>query len=210
MSASDFLIYGLIDPRTLLIRYVGLSSSGMKRPKNHRKQSCPDTYCRRWVRALQREGLDFEIVVLEIVREETELAEAERWWIAFGRACGWPLTNCTAGGSASLEAILERRRRRAEWEDADAKRLRAFYWARASYNRGKQALEKDRQKLQQRLAAPTGPTDSVTGIEGCFATRVPIATENASGTLGACLPTVGQQLLARRLNRHTNCSISVP
>jgi hypothetical protein len=27
-----------------------------------------------------------------------DLNTAERWWIAFGRACGWPLTNSTDGG----------------------------------------------------------------------------------------------------------------
>lgn len=33
------LIYGLIDPRTRLIRYVGLSATGMVRPRKHRNKT---------------------------------------------------------------------------------------------------------------------------------------------------------------------------
>jgi hypothetical protein len=71
--------------------------------------------------------MDYEITVLETVRDATELADAERWWIAFGRACGWPLTNLTSGGGLSEDAILEKRRRRAAWEAAEAARVRRVF-----------------------------------------------------------------------------------
>jgi len=35
--------------------------------------------------------------VLEVVTKET-IADSEVWWIAYGRALGWPLTNISAGG----------------------------------------------------------------------------------------------------------------
>jgi hypothetical protein len=108
------IIYGLIDPRTNLIRYVGLSSRGMRRPKDHRRSSCPESYCRRWVKTLQKLGLDYEITVLEVLAHPAELSQAERWWIAFGRACGWPLTNCTDGGGFSEEVLAKRLVRKAE------------------------------------------------------------------------------------------------
>ena len=122
------LIYGLIDPQTRLIRYVGLSSTGLSRPKQHRKRSRSDnTYCRRWVKSLQRLGLDYEITILEVLTDRSELAEAERWWIAFGRGCGWPLTNLTDGGGPSAEALAEMRRREVARTTAEAERLRSFY-----------------------------------------------------------------------------------
>ena len=102
--ASAFLIYGLIDPKTRLIRYVGLSSSGLQRPKQHRARSCPNTYCRRWVKILQRSCLDYEITVLETMQTAAGLAEAERWWIKFGKACGWPLTNRHFGHPPASES----------------------------------------------------------------------------------------------------------
>lgn len=121
------LIYGLIDPRTLLIRYVGLSSNGMRRPRNHRWPSCPDTYCRRWVKSLQRLGLNYKIVVLEVLKDAADLDQAERWWIALGRASGWPLTNLTDGGGPSKLALAERRRRNRERDLAATERGRLIY-----------------------------------------------------------------------------------
>lgn len=140
------LIYGLIDPITLLIRYVGLTSTGTKRPTHHRRASCPDTYCRRWVTSLQRLGLDYEIVTLEVVDEEKRLAETERWWIAYGRACGWPLTNLTEGGGPSEVALAERRRRK----DAKAieRELEEFARAEEKYRRA-QAREEERCRARE-------------------------------------------------------------
>jgi hypothetical protein len=138
-APSSNLIYGLIDPRTRLIRYVGLSSRGMRRPKEHRLRSCPDTYCRRWIRQLHALGLDYEVAVLEVLASAVQLDEAERWWIAFGRACGWPLTNVTDGGGLSEAAIIEKRQRtqrrktkqaawlKAEWKiGQDERRLNLY------------------------------------------------------------------------------------
>ena len=90
------IIYGLIDPTTRLIFYVGLSSKGLRRPKEHRVSG--SSRCREWVRKLQQDGLDYEIVTLEHRDSPVHLPEAERWWIAYGRGCGWPLTNQTEGG----------------------------------------------------------------------------------------------------------------
>ena len=90
------LIYGLIDPRDHLIYYVGLSSRGMRRPREHRKN--PDFDCGKWIKQLQAAGLDYEIVVLEVLPDDSKLSVTERWWIAYGKCCGWPLTNLTRGG----------------------------------------------------------------------------------------------------------------
>lgn len=110
------LIYGLIDPRTRLVRYIGLSSTGMHRPAFHKSLAPHEqTYKANWIKSLHALVLDYEIVVLE--EEPADLAQAERWWIAFGRACGWPLTNLTSGGDGSFgykheEATLAKMRGR--------------------------------------------------------------------------------------------------
>jgi hypothetical protein len=99
-SVSKHIVYGLVDPRTLLIRYVGKSGSGLNRPKTHRQPSRVNakTHVGAWVRQLVREGLTYVIVTLEELPAGDGLNDAEIWWIAFGRACGWPLTNLTTGG----------------------------------------------------------------------------------------------------------------
>lgn len=94
-------VYGLVDPRTKFVRYVGLTSEGVDRPREHRRPSkhTEHLYSARWVRELEACGLTFEIVVLEVLGEDWEaLCAAEQWWIEYGRASGWPLTNLTDGG----------------------------------------------------------------------------------------------------------------
>lgn len=39
----------------------------------------------------------FDVVVLDCAPAR-DLGALEVWWIAFGRSCGWPLTNLTDGG----------------------------------------------------------------------------------------------------------------
>ena len=98
--SGTLLIYGLIDPCTRLIRYVGKSCTGMRRPKKHRLLAPKSVgpYCENWIRSLLANGLDYEIVVLDTALAKPELSVMERFWIAYGRACGWPLTNLTDGG----------------------------------------------------------------------------------------------------------------
>ena len=94
-------IYGLVDPRTLLVRYVGLSTNGMYRPRSHTKtrELKKTSHKSSWIKSLHAVGLRYTIVVLEA--EPADIVAAERFWIAYGRACGWPLTNLTEGGDGA-------------------------------------------------------------------------------------------------------------
>lgn len=96
----DTFIYGLVDPRTEEIRYVGQTARGMTRPLYHGRDTVirkERTYKRNWVKSLKRLGLTYSVKVLEEVSLE-KLAEREQYWIAYGREQGWPLTNQTEGG----------------------------------------------------------------------------------------------------------------
>jgi hypothetical protein len=75
--------------------------------------------------------------VLETVQDATELTEAESWWIEYGRASGWPLTNCMDGGAAGIEVVLERQRRAAERKAMKAaeRQQREAKWATAAKER---------------------------------------------------------------------------
>lgn len=105
MKPPQHLIYGLIDPRTFLIRYVGLSTTGMSRPESRRQPSYKrdNALTRAWLSELTSLGLRFEIAVLQY-SNATSIKSDERWWIAFGRMCEWPLTNLTGGGEGLLNA----------------------------------------------------------------------------------------------------------
>jgi len=83
-----YLIYGLYDPRTGDCRYIGKSSSGLDRPKDHGRSSTlryEDTYKSRWIKELLSQGLSYDIKVLEEPTRE-ELSNAEIRWIEEAQA----------------------------------------------------------------------------------------------------------------------------
>jgi hypothetical protein len=100
---GQFLIYGLRDPRTEEIRYVGKSETGLKRPGQHRKPGLlkkDHTHKANWIRKLNSLGLSYSVVVLQTLASRDQLDPAERFWIDLGReALGSRLTNQADGGS---------------------------------------------------------------------------------------------------------------
>lgn len=109
-TPGKYLIYGLVDPRTEAIRYIGKSCNGMYRPDDHgrdKKLAVDHTYKGNWIRQLKAAGLMYSIVILEDVSHAPDtLADAEIKWIAYGRQQGWPLTNHTNGGEGMLGHTL--------------------------------------------------------------------------------------------------------
>jgi hypothetical protein len=118
MMPGILLIYGLRDPRTGEIRYVGKSTNGLVRPRVHAHPSEIKRPSRKnnWIQSLKKQGLRYEIVILEYVNTLDELPEAECRWIAFGRqALGDRLTNLLdGGGSLGRKLAVETRQRIAE------------------------------------------------------------------------------------------------
>lgn len=101
---TKYLIYGLIDPRNGYLRYVGKSATGMVRTRHH---GLP-CFLKRdkghkgaWIRQLQKEGLTYEVLVIEEFDSEAPLAEAEMWNIAYFKSLGCDLVNLTAGGEGA-------------------------------------------------------------------------------------------------------------
>lgn len=95
---GGILIYGLTDPETGDIRYVGKTKHSRRRMYSHRwdgrNQRTHKSY---WLRSLFRRGLEPGIVILEEVTED-KWQEAEMRWIAHYRELGVDLTNSTQGG----------------------------------------------------------------------------------------------------------------
>lgn len=102
MSGS-FLIYGLIDPTNQQLRYIGLSTQGMIRPKTHMfpstlKKNENPRKCN-WVRKILALGMRPEIVVFEYCSDVDSLQEAEEFYIGYYRCVGANLLNYGRGGT---------------------------------------------------------------------------------------------------------------
>lgn len=98
------LIYALVDPRTKEVRYIGKSSSGLTRPKNHTKLSHlqkDKTYKGNWIRQLVRLNLEPEIIILQNSHNKKDLTEIEKQYILLYRKLGAKLTNLTDGGEGT-------------------------------------------------------------------------------------------------------------
>lgn len=100
MTQAQFIIYGLVDPRTDEVRYIGKSASGMDRPKFHAYPCALRGRSRKnaWIKNLQATGRSYEIRVLAETSNKQALMDLEIQWIKQGFAQGWPLTNLVAGG----------------------------------------------------------------------------------------------------------------
>jgi hypothetical protein len=92
------VIYGLCDPATMELRYVGKARDLAARLRSHRwERQGGDTRKARWMRTLDGEPV---AVVLETVTED-QWESAERRWIADLRSAGARLTNVAPGGETS-------------------------------------------------------------------------------------------------------------
>lgn len=92
-------VYGLIDPRTNELRYIGKTRRGMVRPREHwdKYGLKRNDKCHRWVLKLSKLGLIPHVEVLEECRLD-DLDDCERFWISSLRAAGAELLNMTDGG----------------------------------------------------------------------------------------------------------------
>lgn len=97
------LIYGLTDPRTGHLRYVGRSTSGSRRPFQHGQPyylRSVRSHTSSWCQNLAAAGLRPGVVIIEDSPED--LFDAEQFWIAYFRLLGCDLTNHTEGGDGMV------------------------------------------------------------------------------------------------------------
>jgi hypothetical protein len=107
----DVFIYSLSDPRTKEIRYVGKAIDADKRFKAHVANTRTSDKKGAWIKKLKSLGLVPELDILETVRDsdDTDWQECERWWIAYLKMIGCPLTNLESGGIGGKTASQETR-----------------------------------------------------------------------------------------------------
>ena len=92
---SVYTIYGLKDPRTDLVRYIGITvNHPTVRLKEHLKKAHQlNTPKDHWLCQLQHLGLKPSVVILAFAADAVEAKAIEKLWIQSEFASGWELTN---------------------------------------------------------------------------------------------------------------------
>jgi y4mF family transcriptional regulator len=83
------LIYGLESPIDNQIYYIGKTTTGLKRPFSHRKQT-HNKELNEWLKSLDREPI---VKIIERVEDEYQLSSRERYWINHYKNHKQPLLN---------------------------------------------------------------------------------------------------------------------
>lgn len=144
---SKFIIYGLIDPLTRQVRYIGKSSSGTERAMAHGQDSRsePNLHKARWIGSLKDQGLAYDVVILEQLESQADLNGAECDWIASAKRLGWPLTNLTDGGDGG-PGCIPGDETRARMSEAQRNRVRSKEEIEAFLARNRAAIAEGRRK----------------------------------------------------------------
>lgn len=81
-------IYGLVDPETLQVRYVGRTIQNLNKRLQQHYYSKHKTYTVSWITSLKKKYLKPIIVLLDSAFNEQEHYDLERWWISYRKSVG--------------------------------------------------------------------------------------------------------------------------
>ena len=141
-------VYGLMDPRSDRMRYIGKALDVEQRDRNHLKQR---KYGRspkdEWLRELHARGLRADMIVLEDCAA-AESAAREKYWIARALSRGVPLLNMKHGGQGRLNTSAQTRKRISEGNKGKG---HGPEWraAHAAALRGSKASEETKAKMRR-------------------------------------------------------------
>ncbi len=132
-------IYGLTDPVTGDVRYVGQTTQSLQDRLCQHATSKQRTHTVSWISSLAARGLRPNICELDTAEDREKLDAAECRWIDQAKAIGWRLTNHRAGGSngipdqfarKSMSAGQKRRFARAEEREKTSKSSWGRKWSK--------------------------------------------------------------------------------
>lgn len=142
---NNNIIYGLVDPITDELRYIGQSSIGIKRPLSHSEQQRlrPEgrdnryTHKQNWILQLRNKyNLKPSIIILEYLECREDLNEAEIFFIQYFKSLGCRLTNLSVGGN---QPSLQPRKRGWHHTKEVCAKMNAFKKGHIPWNKGKEA-----------------------------------------------------------------------
>jgi len=136
-------IYGLIDPFTFKVRYIG-KTINLKQRFDRQMNECSNTHRCHWIQSLRKKGKKPTQVVLQQLNDDEDWQAAEIKWIAIAKKYGWDLVNGTDGGDGVLNVSGEGRARMlAAWKGRKHKPETLLKLSESSKGRVKPEKAKD-------------------------------------------------------------------
>lgn len=153
MPDPKYVIYGLIDPTTKLLRYIGLSANMYNRYYSHVAPSMlvDNTHKNNWIKSLIKRNLKPIMEIIEVCDSEEVLPEREAYWIAFHKQFGADLTNGTAVGIGSKYWLGKTRSQQTKDKISQAKRGKVGPW------KDKKRSNETKQKIADSLRGKSCP-----------------------------------------------------
>ena len=88
-----YFVYALVDPRTDVVFYIGITNSINERLKQHINYKDSNTEKRAWIQRLKEKNLVPSMKVLDMVKNRMAAVECEEYWIYYYLGQGVQLTN---------------------------------------------------------------------------------------------------------------------
>lgn len=172
MEQGRFIIYGLKDPESGELRYIGQSTRALKRPEAHwndRRLLNDGLHVHNWCKTIVERGKFPTIEIMEIFSGDGDpqmwLNEREIYWIAKKRRQGCRLTNLNDGGGGNSNPAPEIRERMRKAKlgklhkhpDGTAEKISKTMKGNknGSSNLGKKRTEEQRALIAQRTSEAT-------------------------------------------------------
>lgn len=159
MVVSEIVyIYGLVDPRTNQIRYVGKSINPNVRLRKHiSERHKHDSYKDRWVRKLYNDGFKLELLIVDVV-DKTEWQFWEMFYISYFKSLGFRLTNGTKGGDQPPSTKGRKHSKKSREKMSKTKKGKPIPWL----NNGGERSKKHRENLSESLKGRVSPNKGKT------------------------------------------------
>ncbi len=154
------VIYGLFDPRTRELRYIGKSERGFSRLSKHlySKELKANNHKVHWIKSLLKEGLTPEMRILKVCSKSENLGECEKAFISFHKSQGVNLVNSTCGGegggcipSAETRKKLAQAKLGTKHSEETKKKMSQSHSGKSHHFYGKKLSEQHKAKIAQTL-----------------------------------------------------------
>jgi hypothetical protein len=159
---SKCFIYGLIDPRDNTLKYIGQTTQGINRLRDHLYESKYDINSNykkfNWIKKLLKLNLVFDVIYFEYCNTKEELNEAESFYIEYYKTLGCSLLNHSSSQNLSgrpkmteEEKIQHRKRMKEVMNKPEVKeKLRISHLGISPANKGKKSSPEKIFKIKEK------------------------------------------------------------